>query len=128
MSYLSDSSAEEVATAVAARMLRNTCALLLKVSPDLFLCKSNEGDDVIRLPTVISILSNGGIMSREQRLELGKECALACCPLHYCHITVPTFGGPETMRVRKYTASDLSKVVEVCADWLLREHASLVYQ
>lgn len=88
MSNSSAASPEKVASAVADKMLCNTCVVLLKMSPEVCLCNSIEGDDVIRLPTVIWILSNGGIMSRDQRLELGKECALACSPQHYCHITV----------------------------------------
>lgn len=84
----------------------------------------------VRLPRVIELFTNGGWMSKEQKLDLGRQLAQYLndsATRKKIRITVPSMGGNVTHHALHYTRKDLPNLVNVCIKWLHNNHKLLTW-
>jgi len=95
-----------------------------KIEPSL------QNVKAIRLPRIIELLTNGGWMSKEQKLDLGKRIVKIfndSATRKKISVTIPSMEGLVTHRAIHYTQQDLPKMVQVCVEWLQEHHKTLTW-
>ncbi|MBA3286195.1 MAG: hypothetical protein H0U27_14220 [Nitrosopumilus sp.] len=109
---------------------------LIKNGPQAF---EKEGSDMIRLPSIVDVITEGGRLNMEARLALGKYVneSLKALPKNYCRrwIKVPIVVSAfldgshitTTIQIIKYTRDDLADLAVAVSAYLVQHQPEIIY-
>jgi hypothetical protein len=111
-------------------ILTNLISETLKTNPQKIVSYSMDGQEIIRLPKIIYLLTNGGVINKDQEIELEisiRSILGSSIILPRIEVISKRFSEYKTHFIHKYTQAHLRVIVGECANWIENHKWDLLY-